>query len=425
MLRGEVEALRVPTSPLDVLAQQVVACVAVDRLVGPRALRPGPRGLSVSRPVRLGLRERAEADLRAVPDRLPARPPPPGELGPGPQPAPRAAGDRPARGDRRGDDPRDRPVSGLSRRRRARGSASWTRSSCSSAGSARRSCWGRRRGGSRRSSRTACSWHAPRGGRRTCPSGAARARRGPPSWARPSACSAASSPAKLDDPGVLDWLRVRMPARPRGGASAARLTSPARSRVAGAVPDDRTVVVEAFLDPAGEIGLAVLTPFGGKLHHALKLALQARLRRAAGDHGLVPARRRRGPDPAPAGRRAPAGRLRGALGREGRGLDPRRAGRQRPVRPPVPPERGEGPADAPPRPRQEVSALAATAPRQGLAPGRAPGAGLPDPGRDLPRVPRTTTSTSPGCGPSWTRSPRGRSAWSAVAARPPRRSRRT
>ena len=50
----------------------------------------------------------------------------------------------------------------------------------------------------------------------------------------------------------------------------------------GAIPDDRTVVVEAFRDPAGEVGLAVLTPFGGKLHHALKLALQARLRRRLG-----------------------------------------------------------------------------------------------------------------------------------------------
>ena len=36
MLRGEVEALRVPTSPLDVLAQQVVACVAMDAWASPR-----------------------------------------------------------------------------------------------------------------------------------------------------------------------------------------------------------------------------------------------------------------------------------------------------------------------------------------------------------------------------------------------------
>ena len=49
-------------------------------------------------------------------------------------------------------------------------------------------------------------------------------------------------------------------------------------RVAGAAPDDRTVVIESFRDPSGEVGLAVLTPFGGKLHQGLKLALQGRLR---------------------------------------------------------------------------------------------------------------------------------------------------
>src|SRR5437763_15532332 len=35
MIRGEVETLRVPTNCLDVLAQQVVACVAMDRWDAP------------------------------------------------------------------------------------------------------------------------------------------------------------------------------------------------------------------------------------------------------------------------------------------------------------------------------------------------------------------------------------------------------
>ncbi len=52
--------------------------------------------------------------------------------------------------------------------------------------------------------------------------------------------------------------------------------------MAGAVPDDRTILVETFRDPTGEVGLAVLTPFGGKLHLALKLALQGRLRQRLG-----------------------------------------------------------------------------------------------------------------------------------------------
>jgi ATP-dependent Lhr-like helicase len=49
-------------------------------------------------------------------------------------------------------------------------------------------------------------------------------------------------------------------------------------RLAGVAPDDRTVLMETFRDPAGEVGLAILTPFGGKLHQGLKLALQGRLR---------------------------------------------------------------------------------------------------------------------------------------------------
>ena len=45
-------------------------------------------------------------------------------------------------------------------------------------------------------------------------------------------------------------------------------------------------MIETFVDPAGELGLAVLTPFGGRLHHALKLALLGRIRQR---FGLTPA----------------------------------------------------------------------------------------------------------------------------------------
>ena len=51
-----------------------------------------------------------------------------------------------------------------------------------------------------------------------------------------------------------------------------------QKRLAGAVPDDRTILIESFLDQAGELGLAVLSPFGGKFHHALKIALLSRIR---------------------------------------------------------------------------------------------------------------------------------------------------
>ncbi|TAN34853.1 DEAD/DEAH box helicase [bacterium] len=46
----------------------------------------------------------------------------------------------------------------------------------------------------------------------------------------------------------------------------------------GAVPDDRTVVVERFRDEVGDWRVCVHTPFGGRVHAPLALALEARLR---------------------------------------------------------------------------------------------------------------------------------------------------
>ncbi len=86
---------------------------------------------------------------------------------------------------------------------------------------------------------------------------------------------------RLHDPDVLDWLRAECRLDP-AAASTLRGHVARQVRVAGAVPDDRTVIVEAFRDPAGEVGLAILSPFGGKLHQALKLALQGRLRQRLG-----------------------------------------------------------------------------------------------------------------------------------------------
>ena len=86
---------------------------------------------------------------------------------------------------------------------------------------------------------------------------------------------------RLADPGVLDWLRAECKLEP-AAAKTLRDHVARQIRVAGTVPDDRTVLIETFRDPAGEVGLAVLSPFGGKLHLALKLALQGRLRQRLG-----------------------------------------------------------------------------------------------------------------------------------------------
>ena len=77
---------------------------------------------------------------------------------------------------------------------------------------------------------------------------------------------------RIDDPELLTWIerecRLNSP-----GARQLKLYVMRQKRLAGAVPDDRTILIESFQDQAGELGLAVLSPFGGKFHHALKIAL--------------------------------------------------------------------------------------------------------------------------------------------------------
>src|SRR5436305_1446143 len=50
----------------------------------------------------------------------------------------------------------------------------------------------------------------------------------------------------------------------------------------GALPSDRTIVVERFRDEIGDWRLCLLTPFGGRVHAPWALALTARLRDSLG-----------------------------------------------------------------------------------------------------------------------------------------------
>jgi ATP-dependent Lhr-like helicase len=55
-----------------------------------------------------------------------------------------------------------------------------------------------------------------------------------------------------------------------------------QAEATGAVPDDRTIVVERYLDEMGDWRVCVLSPFGGKVHAPWALAIGAMLRRGAG-----------------------------------------------------------------------------------------------------------------------------------------------
>ncbi len=86
---------------------------------------------------------------------------------------------------------------------------------------------------------------------------------------------------RKDDNGVENWIRDECRLDERSARLLLDLIR-RQHRQAGAVPDDRTIVVETYRDQTGELGLVVLSPFGSKFHHALKLALQGRLRERLG-----------------------------------------------------------------------------------------------------------------------------------------------
>ena len=158
----------------------------------------------------------------------------------------------------------------------AGGSASSTRRWSTSRAPARRSCSARRRGGSRRS-RTTASSSRPR------PASPGRCRSG-----RATSPAARSSSAARSARWCASCGRCRAPT-PRPGSRPTASTNGARTNLlaylddqaeaTGAVPDDRTIVVERFPDEIGDWRLCILTPFGSRVHAPWALAIEERLER--------------------------------------------------------------------------------------------------------------------------------------------------
>ena len=124
------------------------------RLARPRAARTGPQGLPVRRADARDARSGARHARRALPVRGVRRAAPADRVGSRGGHHSRAQGRAAAGGDQRRNDPRPRPVRRAPARRPA-GRASWTRRWSTRRARARRSCWVRRPGGSRRSPATA------------------------------------------------------------------------------------------------------------------------------------------------------------------------------------------------------------------------------------------------------------------------------
>jgi ATP-dependent Lhr-like helicase len=83
--------------------------------------------------------------------------------------------------------------------------------------------------------------------------------------------------AKRHDEALIPWLQAEHHLDERS-AHLLRGFISREIAAAGAAPDDRTVLVETFRDQTGEANLAILSPWGGRLHHTLKLVIQAHFR---------------------------------------------------------------------------------------------------------------------------------------------------
>ena len=361
--RARIEALHVPANPLDVLAQQVVAATAldawdVDELFDARtprrAVRDAARGRRTTRRStcsagRYPSDEFAELRPRLVWDRVagdadrPARAPS-GWPSPAAAPSPTAGCS----------------ASSWSGRRPSPRSASSTRRWSTSPGSATCSRSARRAGGSRTSPTTGC-WSRPRpaspGG---CRSGRATRSAGPPSSARRSARSPASSPRcrREQAPSALHATPASTPGPPTTWSPSS--TSSAR-RPARCPPTARSWSSGSATSSATG-GSSCTRPTARRCTRPWALAINARLRERYGidaqamaaDDGIV--LRIPETDQDPPG--ADADRLRARRDRADRHHRGRRLGA---VRLPVPRVRGPGAAAAAPRPRPALAAVAAAA----------------------------------------------------------------
>ena len=171
---------------------------------------------------------------------------------------------------------------------------------------------------------------------------------------------------------------------PRGTSSP---SCASRQAATGAVPSDRTIVVERFRDEIGDWRVCILTPFGGRVHAPWAMALAARLRDVARARGAVDlvGRRHRAAPPRRGRAAAVADLLIGPD--EIEELVVQEVGqtalfgarfRENAARALLIPRRRPGPAHA---------ALAAAAEGAEPAAGRAQVRLVPDRPRDLPRVP--------------------------------------
>jgi len=83
---------------------------------------------------------------------------------------------------------------------------------------------------------------------------------------------------RLDSPGFIDWLMEECRLDRAAAENAERYLRAQRDR-GSAIPTDREILIDAFKDELGEWRIAILSPFGRAFHLAWRLAITAAFRR--------------------------------------------------------------------------------------------------------------------------------------------------
>ena len=134
-----------------------------------------------------------------------------------------------------------------------------------------------RAGASSRSPATGCWWRPRRASRAGCRSGRPTGRRARWSWA---ARSAADARAGRGTRAAAERRLAGIRSRRRGRHNLLDYLDEQR-QATGALPDDRTLVLERTRDELGDWRLCLLSPWGGRVHAPWALAIEAHLRARA------------------------------------------------------------------------------------------------------------------------------------------------
>ena len=274
MRAGLIEETQIPRNPLDVLAQQIVAICADEEIEVARAARARPPRLSVRRPLARAARERPRHARGPLPVGRVRRAAAADRLGPHGRRRPRAAGRAAARRHERRHDPRPRALRRLHRGRGAAGRVGeLDEEMVYEARAGQVIVLG------------ASSWRIEEITRdRVLVSPAPGVPGAVPFWKG----EGIGRPYELGE-AIGKFARELLAASRAEGAGPRRARRAEPRRVPpragdgdGAVPSDRTVVVERFRDEIGDWRVCILTPFGARVHAPWAMAVGARLRESLG-----------------------------------------------------------------------------------------------------------------------------------------------